>query len=510
MCASIYPLIDRLFVVSILLREVRVLITLNTQTIHNLRRTRRVGAAFGAFDIRYRVLIALHLLLNLHDGQQNGCYNLHGPRHRRYHRHVCVGKLDPRDQTITGISSLFALASPELEILAFITSFGNTDVASSRQNILKAYQAVSRHLERFPEDAPRFPNFSPAVKPILACGSAGPLEGELHSAQYFHGRDGLGGIAERHPELDVDENDLEHPQLDIRSTTGLDVALELIRSRPPRTITYLALGPLTDLGWLMSENAALVREKIGRIVCMGGALDVPGNTSPVAEFNFFADPYAVKKLLIQDADIDSSQILLPLDRFILLPLDITTPHELPFPFYKENIDPSFETSAMPSDSSNKSPLTHFTSSFLEQTRVVMLQFGKDAMELHDIVAVWCAIENPPVPDGAADTLGLGWKARNRTFDIERTGELTRGMLVCDRRDDLSAYTVGANRANVQAELDKHTSHHGTWESTALPALVETEHPPKVHDSRGVMCVHTTPGPDTLLALLVKRVWGVSC
>jgi hypothetical protein len=55
-------------------------------------------------------------------------------------------------------------------------------------NILKAYQAIAGHLQRFPEDEDRFPNFCPKVKPILAKGSAGPLEGDLYSAQYFHGR----------------------------------------------------------------------------------------------------------------------------------------------------------------------------------------------------------------------------------------------------------------------------------------------------------------------------------
>ncbi|KAJ6602166.1 Inosine/uridine-preferring nucleoside hydrolase domain-containing protein [Mycena sp. CBHHK59/15] len=408
------------------------------------------------------------------------------------------------------IAILFALASPELEILSFITSFGNTDIASSHQNVLKAYQAISRHLDRYPEDALRFPNFSQPVKPILARGSAEPLEGELHSAQYFHGRDGLGGISDRHPELDVEdwENSQSHPQLNITSKSGVEVASELIESYPARTITYIALGPLTDLAWIMTNDAALVRDKIGRIVCMGGALDVPGNTSPVAEFNFFADPYAVKKLLIHTETADAN-LLLPLDRFTLLPLDVTTPHELPFLYYKEKVDPSFETSVVPSTSSGKSPLTHFTSSFLEQTRVVMLEFGKDAMELHDIVAVWCAIENPPTPDGGVDALAPGWKARSRAFDIERTGELTRGMLVVDRRDDISAYAPGANRAEVQAQIDKSGSHHGTWESTALPALVETENAPKHPHPNGVMCVHTTPGPAALLTVLTERVWGIT-
>ncbi|KAF7375961.1 Inosine-uridine preferring nucleoside hydrolase [Mycena sanguinolenta] len=402
---------------------------------------------------------------------------------------VCIVSTDPGVDDIIAI--LFALASPELEILAFITSFGNTDITSSYKNILKAYRAVARHLEEFPQDSSRFPNFNPETKPILACGSVGPLEGDLHSAQYFHGRlvervqsDGLGNISERHPDLDVESNGSEHPQLTLTNLSGLEVASHFIRNRPPRTITYIALGPLTDLAWLMNDNATLIRDRIGRIVCMGGALDVPGNTSPVAEFNFFADPYAVKKLLIQ-ADIENPT-LLPLDRFLMLPLDITTLHELPFPFYTEKVDPAFETSAKPSDPANKSPLTHFTSSFLEQTRVVVLQFGKDAMELHDIVAMWCAIENPPVSNGCVDTLAAGWSARTRVFDIERTGELTRGFLVVDRRDDGSAYAPGANRAEVQAELDKHNAHHGAWESTAVPALVETEHAPTAVPANGVM------------------------
>lgn len=55
-------------------------------------------------------------------------------------------------------------------------------------NLLKIYQAVSRHLECHPEDQVRFPSFSQSRKPILAIGADGPLEGELHSARYFHGR----------------------------------------------------------------------------------------------------------------------------------------------------------------------------------------------------------------------------------------------------------------------------------------------------------------------------------
>lgn len=131
--------------------------------------------------------------------------------------------------------------------------------------------------------------------------------------------------------------------------------------------------------------------------------------------NYFADPYAVKELLITSHLHQG----LPRERFIMLPLDITTPHDLPFPVYKDIVDPTLFDTSKPSRSCNKTPLVHFTSSFLERTREIMLQFGKDAMELHDIVAVWCAIANPPFQDHEVMTFADGWKAHARNFDIER-------------------------------------------------------------------------------------------
>lgn len=131
--------------------------------------------------------------------------------------------------------------------------------------------------------------------------------------------------------------------------------------------------------------------------------------------NFFADPYAVKELLISTPLHKG----IPLDRFLLIPLDITTPHELPFPLYKEYVDPAFENTKAPSISADKPPVAHFTSSFLEKTREIMIAFGKDAMELHDIVAIWCAIANPPLANGEPVTLAPGWRGSRRVFDVER-------------------------------------------------------------------------------------------
>jgi hypothetical protein len=114
----------------------------------------------------------------------------------------------------------------------------------------------------------------------------------------------------------------------------------------------------------------------------------------------------------------SGELGLPLERFLLLPLDITTPHELPFPTYKERVDPAFDSTSRPSQSAGKPPLQHFTSAFLENTREIMCSFGTDAMELHDPVAMWCALENTNDLLGGP-TLRPGWRAVRRTFAIER-------------------------------------------------------------------------------------------
>ncbi|KAJ3756877.1 nucleoside hydrolase [Lentinula raphanica] len=403
------------------------------------------------------------------------------------------------------IALLFALSSPELNVLAILVSYGNTDAAHAYSNVLKTYQVVQRHMELYPEDAIRYPKFFNRIKTIVCRGSDGPLQGELHSASYFHGRDGLGNIHERHTEFDVAGNP---EQLECTDESGIDVALRLLREHEARSVTHIAVGPLTNLARMMQKDSELVSTKVGRVICMGGALDVPGNTSPVAEFNFYADPFAVRDLLGSKSPYTFP---LPLERFLLLPLDITTSHQLPFALYQERVDPCFDSSY-----ASARPITHFTSSFLEHTRKVMNEYESDAMELHDIVAVWCAIAYPPFADESRIGTNTvpGWKAIKRRFEIECTGELTRGMLVVDRRNDKTAYAPGANRAQVQAELEKAHWAGGNLESVALPAQVEVESASQMKNDakgshHGVWCVSETPGPEALLKTLLARVWGIA-
>ncbi|EPQ57468.1 nucleoside hydrolase [Gloeophyllum trabeum ATCC 11539] len=407
---------------------------------------------------------------------------------------------------------LLALASPEIQILGYVVTFGNTDQEACYRNIFKLYQAVGRHIEQYPEDKHRFPNFDASAKPFVVKGASRPWSAETHTAEYFHGRDGLGDITQRHPDLNVDglETLSEHPYLRVSRERHVAEVMGALRAFPPRSITYIGLGPLTSLRHVHHSHATEFQDLIGRVICMGGALDVPGNTSAVAEFNTFGDPEALRDLI----EPRGNEPRLPIERFLLLPLDITTPHELPFPLYKKLVDPTFHSTEFPSKPEEKPPVHHFTSSFMERSRELMLQFGKDAMELHDPVTVWCAMQNPPVVDevkGGIPQLRPGWVAMRRKFQVECKGEYTRGMLVVDRRDDQGAYAPGENRAHVQAELERLKIAHGAFESSALPARVEVEDEAQtesIGDGDGVAVLTETPGAVALVNLLFQRIWGV--
>jgi inosine-uridine nucleoside N-ribohydrolase len=156
----------------------------------------------------------------------------------------------------------------------------------SSSNIFKIYQAVGREIAHDPSAAARFPNYTQDVKPVIVRGPSGPLSGEQHSAKYFHGRDGLGNASEAHPDINVPlevVNASDHSKLEPSTRPAHEVALDLLRSHPPRSVTYIAIGPMTNLALMMRADAACVRDRIGHIVVMGGALDVPGNATPVAE-----------------------------------------------------------------------------------------------------------------------------------------------------------------------------------------------------------------------------------
>lgn len=216
-----------------------------------------------------------------------------------------------------------------------------------------------------------------------------------------------------------------------------EVILDCLKEEEAGSVTIIALGPrtyplsgdsLTPLTPRAVSNLALALRadpdtfsRVGQVIWMGGAIDVPGNTSPTAEFNCFADPYAAHEVL--------EGVKRGAFEMVMAPLDITTPHTIHF----DQLIHDVEAAAAAKEKTDGRPLTplrEFTSAMLVRVRGLMQSFGlPDEMEMHDPVAVWYAIQNGP----RAEEEENGWRTVPRVFAVERTGELTRGMCVVDRR-----------------------------------------------------------------------------
>jgi inosine-uridine nucleoside N-ribohydrolase len=71
---------------------------------------------------------------------------------------------------------------------------------------------------------------------------------------------------------------------------AVDFLQRKLEERSTRT-TILALGPLTNVARLLRLHPDTPRH-VSHLVVMGGAVGVPGNVTPYAEFNFYSDPTA--------------------------------------------------------------------------------------------------------------------------------------------------------------------------------------------------------------------------
>jgi inosine-uridine nucleoside N-ribohydrolase len=92
------------------------------------------------------------------------------------------------------------------------------------------------------------------------------------------------------------------PSLKRDARHAVDFIVESVCSNP-HEVTLLALGPLTNIAAVIDtapQIASLVRE----IIILGGAIsclpDGHGNATPTAEFNFWVDPEAAKRVLESD------------------------------------------------------------------------------------------------------------------------------------------------------------------------------------------------------------------
>lgn len=249
-------------------------------------------------------------------------------------RHVLI---DTDPGIDDALALLLAWGSPEWTVDVVTVVAGNVSLEAGTRNALRLLE-----LRR------------PSPPPLVVSGAAQPLARPLRVAPY-HGTDGLGDL--------LDWADVKGS---VASSDAAGVIVETARRYGP-DLTIIALGPLTNLARALERDAAAIG-RAGRLVAMGGAVDVPGNVTPGAEFNAHVDPEALARVV--DAGI-------PLD---LVPLDATRQVVLERAALKAAL---VRAPAAAADS-----IRQFTDFALRMDE----QHGRRGMDLHDPLAVGVALD----------------------------------------------------------------------------------------------------------------------
>src|SRR5262245_29432052 len=177
-----------------------------------------------------------------------------------------------------GIDGAFAIAlalnDPKIKGLGLAATAGNVPAEVATRNV----HILVEHI-----DPPRWPRL----------GAALPVEYEVDGTR-LHGPNGLGGL-----ELPCAE--LHHP------APADKLIVDLVRLHP-REVTLVVRGPCTVVARAFDLHSELP-SLVNRLVVLGGSWHEPGNCTAVAEFHFYCDPLAARRVLRCDAPVT----LLPLD-----------------------------------------------------------------------------------------------------------------------------------------------------------------------------------------------------
>ena len=194
-------------------------------------------------------------------------------------KHKIILDTDPGIDDAMAIA--YAIAHPDIELLALTTIFGNVRTHEATRNALAL-------LELWGSDAD------------VAEGESVPVSMPANEPSYLvHGRNGFG-------EVDIPAS--------TRTKHALDAVNYIIDAtkKYPGEIVLCAVGPVTNLARLLERDPKVVSRLKG-VVVMGGAVHAKGNVTPVAEANFWNDPDAADAVLEADWPL------------VLAPLDCTMP-----------------------------------------------------------------------------------------------------------------------------------------------------------------------------------------
>ncbi|RLI20102.1 hypothetical protein DRO47_05360 [Candidatus Bathyarchaeota archaeon] len=259
------------------------------------------------------------------------------------------------------LALILALKSGELKVEAVTTVGGNMPVEAATENALKVLELIDR------TDIPVAAGLNPGRPPPESVS--------------MHGEDGLGNTW------------LPKPKVKPSSRDAVETIISVLHEKPAHVIT---LGPLTNIASAI-EVEPEIKRRIESLTVMGGAISVPGNITPVAEFNVYMDPEAARKVLRSGIKVT------------LVPLDVTMQTMIG----EAEIGELEKVGAAVASFAAKA-LKHY----LKMYRMIACTKG---CPLHDPLTVAYRID---------PTL---MKTQLLYVDVETKGELTRGETVADLR-----------------------------------------------------------------------------
>jgi len=271
------------------------------------------------------------------------------------------------------VALIMALRSPVAQVVAITTVAGNVDVRQASRNALYTAELCGADV----------PVYLGAEKPLV--------RGHV-SADWFHGRDGLG------------DHGYPAPRRGPENESAVDAMIRAIESHPG--LEMVTLGPLTNVGLALQKKPEIAGE-VSRCVIMGGAPCCEGNVTPAAEYNIWCDPEAARIVAGSGMPVELVGWHLCRGEAALSPGDIAEVLRLGTPLARFAIECN----------------SRAQEAYLEQT-------GEHGIALPDPVAMAVALD-PSI---------VTWQSEH-FLEIETESELTRGMTVVDRLN------VAANERN---------------------------------------------------------------
>ena len=262
------------------------------------------------------------------------------------------------------VALIMALRSPDVRVLAITGVAGNVNVRQAARNALYTAELCG-------SDVPVF------------VGAEKPLRREHQSADWFHGKDGLG------------DHGYPPPKRALEKKPAVDAMVETIEAKPE--LVLVTLGPLTNVALALQKKPDIAT-KVSRCVVMGGAPCREGNVTPAAEYNIWCDPEAARIVMRSGLPVELVGWHLCRGEAALKLNDIERVLSLDTPLARFAIECN----------------SRAQEAYFEQT-------GEHGISLPDPVAMSIALDPT-----------IATQQSEHYVDVETTSELTRGMTVVDR------------------------------------------------------------------------------